>query len=96
MPSQSFEIEGGHAISGTIRPSGNKNAALPLIAATLLTDEEVLLRNVPDIRDVAELVSVLDALLHEAAAGSAQATTRELEEEELDRLRELGYLDTDP
>jgi len=62
MPSQSFEIEGGHAISGTIRPSGNKNAALPLIAATLLTDEEVLLRNVPDIRDVAALSSILDGL----------------------------------
>ena len=37
MSAQSFEIEGGHPISGTIRPSGNKNAALPLIAACLLT-----------------------------------------------------------
>jgi UDP-N-acetylglucosamine 1-carboxyvinyltransferase len=57
--SQKFEIEGGHPISGTIRPSGNKNAALPLLAATLLTNEEVVLRNVPDIRDVEALLEIL-------------------------------------
>jgi UDP-N-acetylglucosamine 1-carboxyvinyltransferase len=59
---QTFEIEGGHAIHGTIRPSGNKNAALPLLAATLLTDEEVVLRNVPDIRDVDAMMKILAAL----------------------------------
>jgi UDP-N-acetylglucosamine 1-carboxyvinyltransferase len=62
MSGQSFEIEGGHAIHGTIRPSGNKNAALPLLAATLLTDEEVVLRNVPDIRDVDAMMKILAAL----------------------------------
>src|SRR6185503_15390802 len=51
--------EGGHPIGGRIRPSGNKNAALPLIAATLLTDDEVVLTNVPAIRDVDALVSIL-------------------------------------
>ncbi|MDR0411579.1 MAG: UDP-N-acetylglucosamine 1-carboxyvinyltransferase [Treponema sp.] len=45
-------IEGGYPISGTIRVSGNKNAALPCIAAALLTDETVTLRNIPDIEDV--------------------------------------------
>lgn len=59
---QRFEIEGGFPISGTIRPSGNKNAALPLIAACLLTDEQVILRNVPDIRDVQVLLEVLETL----------------------------------
>ena len=59
---QRFEIEGGHKISGTIRPSGNKNAALPLIAACLLTDEQVILRNVPAIRDVEILLEVIEAL----------------------------------
>ena len=57
-----FEIEGGHRIAGRIRPSGNKNAALPLIATTLLTDEEVVLRNVPQIRDVAVLLELLEGL----------------------------------
>jgi UDP-N-acetylglucosamine 1-carboxyvinyltransferase len=62
MAVQSFEIEGGHRISGTIRPSGNKNAALPLIAASLLTSEEVVLRNVPDIRDVEAMLTILSDL----------------------------------
>jgi UDP-N-acetylglucosamine 1-carboxyvinyltransferase len=59
---QRFEIEGGHPITGTLRPSGNKNAALPLIAACLLTDEEVVLHNVPRIRDVAVMCQILEEL----------------------------------
>jgi UDP-N-acetylglucosamine 1-carboxyvinyltransferase len=47
-----FVIEGGHRLSGAIRPAGNKNAALPLLAAALLTDQPVVLHNVPDIGDV--------------------------------------------
>jgi len=47
-----FLIEGGHPISGTIVPSGNKNAALPLLAACLLTDEPVTLHNMPSIGDI--------------------------------------------
>lgn len=62
MNGQRFEIEGGHPISGSIRPTGNKNAALPLLAATLLTDEEVVLENVPEIRDVAALLEILASL----------------------------------
>ena len=50
-----FIIEGGYPISGTIVPSGNKNAALPMLAACLLTDEPVTLRNLPDIGDVATM-----------------------------------------
>lgn len=62
MTGQRFEIEGGRAIGGTIRPSGNKNAALPLLAASLLTEDEVVLRNVPAIRDVAALLEILGGL----------------------------------
>ncbi len=62
MANQSFVIEGGHPVGGRIRPSGNKNAALPLIAATLLTEEEVVLHNVPAIRDVEALISILREL----------------------------------
>lgn len=56
---QRFEIEGGYPIGGTIRPAGNKNAALPLIAACLLTEDEVVLHNVPQIRDVQALLELL-------------------------------------
>ncbi|HEX6068762.1 MAG TPA: UDP-N-acetylglucosamine 1-carboxyvinyltransferase [Longimicrobiaceae bacterium] len=57
-----FVVEGGHRLKGTVRPAGNKNAALPMIAATLLTDEEVVLENVPDIKDVRTLLELLQAL----------------------------------
>ena len=62
-----FVIEGGHRLSGTIRPAGNKNAALPLLAATLLTSEPVILRNMPEIGDV-----VVGAGQHRKAPVAAQ------------------------
>jgi UDP-N-acetylglucosamine 1-carboxyvinyltransferase len=52
-------IEGGVPLSGTILPAGNKNAALPLLACSLLTDEEVVLHNVPRIRDVEAMLALL-------------------------------------
>jgi UDP-N-acetylglucosamine 1-carboxyvinyltransferase len=52
-------IEGGQPLSGTIVPAGNKNAALPVLAATLLTREEVVLRNIPRIRDVEAQLNLL-------------------------------------
>ena len=58
--SERFVIEGGAPLSGTVTPSGNKNAALPILAACLLTDEEVILENVPDIRDVHSMLALLD------------------------------------
>jgi UDP-N-acetylglucosamine 1-carboxyvinyltransferase len=61
-----FFVEGGHRLQGTIRPAGNKNAALPMVAATLLTEEEVVLENVPAIRDVKTLIDLLQALGAEA------------------------------
>ncbi len=59
---QKFIIEGGQPLSGTVVPAGNKNAALPVLAATLLTQEEVVLRNVPRIRDVEAQLDLLRAL----------------------------------
>ncbi|HET92353.1 MAG TPA: UDP-N-acetylglucosamine 1-carboxyvinyltransferase [Chloroflexi bacterium] len=56
---ETFVIEGKQPISGTVVASGNKNAALPLLAACLLTDEPVTLRNVPDIGDVATMGELL-------------------------------------
>ncbi|MBW2735152.1 MAG: UDP-N-acetylglucosamine 1-carboxyvinyltransferase, partial [Deltaproteobacteria bacterium] len=57
-----FVIHGGKPLSGTIDAGGNKNAILPMLAATLLTDEEVVLENVPDIRDVAGMLEILHHL----------------------------------
>ncbi len=55
-------VEGGRRLSGTIRPSGNKNAALPIIAAALLTEELVSLENVPRIADVETLVELVQSV----------------------------------
>jgi UDP-N-acetylglucosamine 1-carboxyvinyltransferase len=57
-----FIVHGGKRLQGTVRPNGNKNAALPMLAATLLTDEDVFLENVPRIKDVLTLMSLLEVL----------------------------------
>lgn len=54
-------VHGGRPLSGVIRPSGNKNSVLPIFCATLLTDEPVTLRNVPDITDLNKLVEFFRA-----------------------------------
>lgn len=56
---ESFIIEGGNRLSGTITPQGAKNEALQIISATLLTSEEVIVRNIPDILDVNNLIKLL-------------------------------------
>ncbi len=56
-----YEIEGGFPIKGTIKASGNKNAALPCIAAALLTDKSVVLRNVPEIEDTGVMLNILQS-----------------------------------
>jgi UDP-N-acetylglucosamine 1-carboxyvinyltransferase len=57
-----FIIQGGAALNGEMTPAGNKNAALPLIAATLLSDEPVVLHNVPAIKDVASMRALIQSL----------------------------------
>jgi UDP-N-acetylglucosamine 1-carboxyvinyltransferase len=57
-----FLIDGGHPLRGEVTPSGNKNAALPLLAACLLTDEPVVLHNVPNIGDVQTMRKLLECL----------------------------------
>ena len=58
-PPIQYIVEGGHRLAGTIEPSGNKNAALPIIAAALLTEHPVTLGNVPRIRDTETLVELI-------------------------------------
>ena len=57
-----FVVEGGTPLRGEITPAGNKNSALPLIAASLLTSEPVILRNLPRIRDVRGMLEILVGL----------------------------------
>jgi UDP-N-acetylglucosamine 1-carboxyvinyltransferase len=92
--SESFVIEGGHAISGRLRASGNKNGALPILAACLLTDEDVTLTNVPRIRDVETMLALLGALGADVewtgtneVRVQAQDVSHEVDEELANRIR---------
>src|SRR6201985_3542008 len=62
QPREKFVIEGGVPLSGTMVPAGNKNGALPILASALLTEDEVVVRNVPRIRDVEAMLDILRAL----------------------------------
>ncbi|HET6701950.1 MAG TPA: UDP-N-acetylglucosamine 1-carboxyvinyltransferase [Gemmatimonadaceae bacterium] len=62
MAAVQFVVEGEHPLKGSIRPSGNKNAALPIICAALISDQPVTLHNVPRIRDVETLVDLVRSL----------------------------------
>ncbi len=74
---EEFVIEGGHTLSGTVVPSGNKNAAFPLISATLLTDRPVTLHNLPNIGDVQTMLDIVEDLGVEVTRhGSHSATLR--------------------
>jgi len=71
VPPDSWRVEGGTPLSGTLTPSGSKNAALPILAAALLTDREVVLRNLPAIRDVSVMLEILERLGVEVRRGEA-------------------------
>ncbi len=81
-------VEGQVQLNGSVSPSGNKNAALPLLAACLLTDEPVVLHNIPRIRDVEALSSLLRSLgttIDELDPHTWRITAREIRDRELDR-----------
>ncbi|CAN5116476.1 UDP-N-acetylglucosamine 1-carboxyvinyltransferase [soil metagenome] len=92
-----FVIDGGIALSGTIVPAGNKNGALPILAASVLTEDEVVVRNVPKIKDVGAMLAILEALGvritwisdHEVALCAADLTAEEavLDRELSERIR---------
>ncbi len=85
---QSFVIEGGRQLSGTVRASGNKNGALPILAACVLATDEVRLSNVPRIRDVETMVE----LLADVGAGVEWTGPNEV----LVDPRSVGKTDLDP
>ena len=83
-----FIVEGGHRLSGSIRPSGNKNAALPIVASALVTEHPVTLTNVPRIRDIetlAELIRSLGVSIDWAERNTLQIHAKEIRPEGLDR-----------
>jgi UDP-N-acetylglucosamine 1-carboxyvinyltransferase len=59
---QKLEVKGGNKISGTIIISGSKNATLPILASTILTNKKIVIKNVPIVRDVETMVSLLDTI----------------------------------
>jgi UDP-N-acetylglucosamine 1-carboxyvinyltransferase len=83
-----YVVEGGVPLSGRIRPAGNKNAALPMICAALLSDEPVTIENVPDIRDVRTLLELMEQLGCEVEWPGTHAVrihAREIRVPEVDR-----------
>lgn len=90
-----FCVSGGRALKGTIRPAGNKNAALPILAATLLTDGPCRLDNVPHIRDVETMLALLEHLgasvewtgLNTVVVDARAAAPRELDPALCNRIR---------
>ena len=83
MAAVQFIVEGGHRLAGSIRPSGNKNAALPIIAAALLTEKPVTLRNIPRIRDVETLVDLVRSVGASATWDTVDANTLHIHAKEV-------------
>jgi len=84
---QKFHIEGGIPLKGEMTPSGNKNAALPILAATLMTDDPVILHNVPSIRDVNDmrkLVASLGVEIKDLGGGSWRIAAHSVRPADLD------------
>jgi UDP-N-acetylglucosamine 1-carboxyvinyltransferase len=92
---ESFVIEGGQSLNGTVRAAGNKNGALPILAACLLTDEPVMLHNVPRIRDVETMMALIADLgadvewtgANDVRVHAAGRTSHELDAELARRIR---------
>src|SRR2546430_7555311 len=83
----SFSVTGGRPLKGTIRPAGNKNAALPILAATLLADGPCRIENVPHIRDVEtmlELLAHLGVTVGWTGSNSVEVNAARAEPRELD------------
>jgi UDP-N-acetylglucosamine 1-carboxyvinyltransferase len=81
MNMDKFIIEGGVSLNGEVTPAGNKNAALPLLAAALLTEEPIILRNIPQIQDtlvMRKLIESLGAQIEDLDANSWRVTARDL------------------
>src|SRR5204863_6988963 len=91
---EKFVIEGGVPLSGTVVPAGNKNAALPVLAASVLSEDEVVVENVPRIRDVDAMLGILEEVGvrverfdHGVRLCAAGVGTTEIDRELSERIR---------
>ena len=84
---EKFLIEGGIPLKGEVTPAGNKNAALPMLAATLLSEEPIILHNLPQIRDVRDMRKLLESMgaeVEDLGGDSWKITAKKLEPLKLD------------
>jgi len=86
MSSESFEIKGGNRLKGTIRPQGAKNEALQVLCATVLSPEKITISNVPDIKDVNMLISLLKGLSVQIEQTATDTWTFQADKVNLDYL----------
>jgi len=93
MSNQSFIVEGGHSLSGTIKPQGAKNEALQVISAILLTSENVTILNVPDILDVRKLISLLEGLGVDVDRNNQNSYTFKADKIDLEYFASKSYLE---
>ena len=90
----SFRIEGGHLLKGEIRPQGAKNEALQVICATLLTSEAVTINNIPNIRDVNNLIQLLRDIGVKVTKADSQKLTANSYTFQADELN-MAFLESD-
>ena len=89
---ESFIIEGGHPLQGTINPQGAKNEALEVICTTILTDDPVRINNVPDILDVNNLIKLLKEIGVKVTKHNRHDYTFQSDELNLDYLDSLEFV----
>ncbi len=88
----SFIIEGGHRLSGEIKPQGAKNEALQIICATLLTSEKIIIENVPDILDINNLIQLLRDMGVKVEKLSVDSYSFQADEVNLDYIQSDDFL----
>jgi len=93
MSQQAFRVQGGHRLSGKIKPQGAKNEALQILSAVLLTDSEMKITNVPDIVDIRKLIDLLRGLGVKITKHSPSEYTFQADNIDLEYFASQEYLD---
>ena len=91
---QKLEIKGGSKISGTINISGSKNATLPILASTILTNKKVVIKNIPVVRDVETMTALLNALGSTVKLNKREKKVEIINNKPLKTFASYGFLKT--
>ncbi len=91
---QKLEIRGGRKISGTIAISGSKNATLPILASTILTNKKVVIKNIPVVRDVETMTALLNALGSTVKLNKREKKVEIINNKPLKTFASYGFLKT--